>query len=99
MHDLAPCHNSKSSGTFLEFKGTSVLERPGNLPDINLILNVWNVIKEVIGNQIPCKKEEMQDRVCDAGYSVAPNVLEELYNSMPRRIADHYKANGDATNY
>ena len=41
----------------------------------------------------------MWDRVCDAWYSVAPNVMEELYNSMPRRIEDLYKANGDATNY
>ena len=50
--------------------------------------NVRNIIKEVIGNQIPCKKEVLWDRVCDAWYCVARNVLEELYNSMPRRIAD-----------
>ena len=53
----------------------------------------------MIGNQIPCKIEEMWDHVCDAWYSVAPNVIEELCNSMPRRIADLYKAKGDATNY
>ena len=27
----------------------------------------------------------------EAWYSVAPNVLEELYNPMPRRIADLIK--------
>ena len=30
----------------------------------------------------------MWDRVCDAWYSVAPNVLEELNKSMPRINAD-----------
>ena len=53
----------------------------------------------MIGHQIPCKREVMSDRVYDAWYSVAPNVQEEPYNSMPRRIADLYKAKGDATNY
>ena len=66
---------------------------------MNPIENVWNIIKKVIGNQIPCKREELWDRVGDAWYSVAPNVLEELYNSMPRRITDIYKANGNAVNY
>ena len=74
------------------------MEWPGNSPDINPIENVWNIIKKVIGDQITCKREEMWDRVCDTWYSVSPIVLEELYNSMPRRIADRYKAKGDATN-
>ena len=41
-----------------------------------------------IGNQMLCLKGEIGKRVCDAGYSVALNVMEELNNSMPRRIAD-----------
>ena len=40
---------------------------------------------------MPFKKEEMWKQVCEAWYSVAPNVLEELYNSMPRRIANSLK--------
>ena len=39
---------------------------------------------EVIGNQMPRKTEEMWKPVCEARYSVAPNVLEELNNAMPR---------------
>ena len=34
-----------------------------------------------------------------AWYSIAPNVLEELYNSMPMRIADLIKAKKGATKY
>ena len=54
---------------------------------------------EEIGNQMPCKKEKMWKRVCEAWYSVAPNVLEELNNSMPRRITDLIKAKGDTKKY
>ena len=39
------------------------------------------------------------DQVCDTWYIVAPNVLEELYNYLSRRIADLYKAKGVATKY
>ena len=92
MHDLALCNESKSRRTFLECKGIYVLELPGNSQDMNPIENVWNIKKKVIGNQIPCKREVMWKRVCDSWYGVAPNVGEKLYNSMPRRIADLYKA-------
>ena len=87
-HDLAPCHNSKSTRIFLHCKGIPVLELTGNLPDMNLIENVWNLMKIEIGNQIPCKIVEMSKRVCEAWYSVALIILEDLYNSMRRRIAD-----------
>ena len=56
--------------------------------EMNYIENVWNIItKKKIGSQMLCLKEEMWKRVCKARYSVAPTVMEELYNSMPRRIA------------
>ena len=43
---------------------------------------------EEIGNQMPCRKEEMWKPVCEAWYSVAPNVLEERNYLKPRRITD-----------
>ena len=58
-------------------------------------------MKKEIGNKIPCKIEEIWERVrvCEAWYSVALNVLEELHNSMPRRIADLIEPNGGAKKY
>ena len=38
-------------------------------------------------------------RVCELWHSVAPNVLEALNNSMPRRLADLMKENRGATKY
>ena len=54
---------------------------------------------EEIGNKMPCKTEEMWKPVCEAWYSVASNVLEELNNAMPRRITDLIKAKGDTKKY
>ena len=54
-------------------------------------------MKKETGNQMPCKIKNMWKQVCEAWYSEALNVLEELYNSMPRRIADLIESRGDAT--
>ena len=58
----------------------------------------WEYTEE-IGNHMPCKKEEMWKPECEVWYSVAPNVLEEINNSMPRRITDLVKAKGDIKKY
>ena len=58
-----------------------------------------NIIKKKIGNQMPCKNEEMWKPVGETWYSLALNVLEELKNSMPRRIADFIQAKGDTKKY
>ena len=88
MHDIVTIHNSKRLQTFLEYNKVPDLKWPGNSPKMNSIENVWIIIKREVGNQLLCLKEEMWKRVCEAWYSVAPNFLEEIYNSMPRRIAD-----------
>ena len=43
-----------------------------------------------IRNLMPCKN--MKNRVCEAWYSVALNILEELNISVPTGIADLIKA-------
>ena len=40
MHDLAPCHNYKSTRIFLDCKGIRLLDWPGNSPDMNVIENI-----------------------------------------------------------
>ena len=57
MHDISLWRDSKSTRTFLECKGIPVLEWQGNSPDMNPIENVWNIMKNEIGNQMLCKKK------------------------------------------
>ena len=83
VHGLAACHNTEITTTFLESNEIPILE----WPDINPIENVSNIMQKEIGNQMHVKKEDMWKRVCEVWYSVTPNVLEELFNSMQRKIA------------
>ena len=59
MHDFATFYKSKRTRTYLDCNEIHVLKKPGNLQEINSIENVWNVMKNEIGNQLPCLKEEM----------------------------------------
>ena len=88
MHDHAPCLNSKRTRTSQESNKIPVLKWSGNSPEIN---SIENIMKEDIGNQLLFLKDEMWKPVCEAWYSVAPIVMEELNNSMPRSIADFIK--------
>ena len=55
-------------------------------------------MKKEISNQLPCLKEEMLRRVCEAWYIVRQIVLEELNNSIRNRNEDLITTNGGATN-
>ena len=48
QQDLAPCHTSKKMRTFFEEKDITILDWPGNLPDLNPIENLWAIIKRRI---------------------------------------------------
>ena len=98
IHDIAHCQNSKSTRAFQECKGIPILEWLGNWGDMNTIENVWNIMKRSV-TKCHAKKEEMWKLVCEARYCVAPNVLEELNNSMPRRITFLIIAKGDTKKY
>ena len=81
----------KRTRTCLKCNEIPVLKWSGNSPEMNYTENVWNIMKKDNGNQLPCLKEGMWKWVCEAWYSVAPNVIEELNNLMPRSIADLIK--------
>ena len=64
IHDLVPCHNSKSTRTFLESKGISILEWPGNPLYMNPIENIWNIMKRLVTKC--CVRKDMWKQVCES---------------------------------
>ena len=48
QQDLASCHTPKKMRTFFEEKDVTILNWPGNSPNLNPIGNLWAIIKRRI---------------------------------------------------
>ena len=73
------CHDSISTKSFIEKNNPlKLLEWPSNSPDLSSIETVWNVVKRRIG-KIPNRKQELWQ-------NVQQDVVNPLYEYMPRRI-------------
>ena len=99
QHDNDPKHTAKITKAFLKNNNISVLEWPACSPDLNPIENVWNLLKIKIHKRKPKDKDEFIDIITEEWLKFDSNVLKSLINSMPKRIQQVIKNNGDIIMY
>ncbi len=87
QQDLAPVHTAKSTKSWLNDRGVGVLDWPANSPDLNLIENIWSIVKR------PKHADELKATVKETWASTPPQQCHKLISSMPRRIEAVIKAN------
>ena len=63
MQDGEPCHHSKIITQFLQSKEIQILEWPGNSPDLNLIENLWTVLKHKVSEKQPTNTKELEEAI------------------------------------
>ena len=100
QEDNAPIHTAK---VMVEWKDENMIARPwpAQSPDLNPIEHVWDRLERGIRQQTPPPKNmhELADAVKEEWFKLDSNYLENLVESMPRRVKAVTKSKGNPTNY
>ncbi len=99
QQDLAPAHTAKSTKRWLNDHGVTVLDWPANSPDLNLIENLWGIVKRKMRDTRPNNADDLKATVKETWASIPPQQCHKLITSMPRRIEAAIKAKGAPTKY
>lgn len=99
-------HTGHTVGPVMEFLDETVpiLVWPSKSPDLSIIENVWSVMKarlammniEVGEVQSQSQLEERMHTIWDG---IEPIIIENLFNSLPRRMQAVIQSNGLPINY
>ena len=97
QHDLAPCHTSKKVQTFFRKKQITVLDWPGDSPDLSPIENLWSIIKTKLRAKDCTPKQKLICAIIEAWYrdSDIANHCQKLVDSMQDASNKRWKTKVD----
>ena len=101
QEDNAPCHVSRMSNQWKCDNDILTLEWPPQSPDLNIIENVWKVLKYHIKrrmNEIQ-NANDLKVIVSEIWSSLDLQYIKSLYDSLPKRINAVLRAKGYITKY
>ena len=100
MQDGVPCHCSKIVTDFFRANKVTLLEWPGNSPDLNLIENLWAVLKDEVAGKHPSNIPALIEAIELIWIREIPEEFcKDLVESMPRQMKVVIKAKGELTKY
>ena len=82
-------------------KGLQLIEWPSNSPDLNIIEHVWHRLKSEIRRTLKSERKEVLLEAVNQAWNslVSSPEIQNLYASMPKRIAACISAKGGHTQY
>ena len=114
MHDNSPIHTAVTVRTYIEKQGFTVLGWPSGSPDLNPIENLWNILKDEIG-QVDVRAvvgdaavkqawlwgqvEAAWNRIKNEPNGRGIQVIHNYYSGMPARMQNVIRANGGVTRH
>lgn len=99
--DNCPAHMSAKAQQWKTENNINCLPWPSQSPDINLIENVWRIIKirlQRVQHNIKTRND-LIETVQQIWMSLTPGYIKALYLTLPRRIQAVKNAKGHATKY
>ena len=101
MEDGAPVHRSTVSKIWCKTQGLEKLNWPANSPDLNLIENVWDLLKDAIQHHHVKPKNiiKMKEALKEEWDKISSGMLMKLLESMPERMKAVIKVKGGHTRW
>jgi transposase len=99
QQDNAPCHTAKSVQKWFSENKITPMRWPANSPDLNPIENLWSWLDSKISNDQVKNVNDLESSVLKHLKNVPIQIIQNLVDSMPRRIFECYKNKGGITSY
>ncbi len=99
QQDNAPAHTSRATRAWLEENDVMVMNWAPYSPDLNVIENVWGWLLTKLRADPPQTLGELHRRVMQLWSQLPPDYMENLYNSLPRRVESVLERRGYPTKY
>jgi hypothetical protein len=101
LQDGAPCHTSKVSMALLREQEFTVMDWPGNSPDLNPIENVWSIMKARLKRDHTITSLPKLERAIKTMWvrDLPLSLFQKLAHSMPSRIKMCLENKGQMTKY
>jgi len=101
QHDNDPKHTAHSTKTWLSENEFNVLQWPSHSPDLNPIEHIWSKVDRQLRKypSRPSSKGELWERLEFIWANMDMELIDKLYDSMPKRVDAVYKAKGGYTLY
>ena len=101
MQDGAPCHRVRAVKDIMRENGWTMIDWPGNSPDLNPIENLWNFIKDNLEELYLTKVDDLKREIVKYWCQVLNDTdyCQKVVASMPRRLQAVIDAGGSHTKY
>ena len=93
QHDNAPTHKASIIKIFFRENEWEVLDSPTYSPDLNIIENLWAIVKKRLAKQI-VSWENLEEKVQEIWNSIKLETVQKLYDSIPKRLEAVASSNG-----
>lgn len=97
--DNDPKHRSRVAKQWLATHKIRRLDWPPNSPDANPIENVWRPLKDNVAARRPKNLDQLERYIREEWDKFTPDYAATLVGSMPNRISELIKQNGDVIQY
>ena len=99
LQDGAPCHTSEQTMGYIRSYIDLVDNWPANSPDLNVIENLWSIIKRKVEELQPKSTNELIDAIFTVWESIPMDMIRNLIDSMEDRLKKVVHLNGLPNGY